>query len=350
MVDNINGIDDEQLAPSNQEIEDCVRALHRKYAPKPDMDEEWKNLQTRLANIEEEQHQHSSSRRKLLLLGFSLGVAAACLVFLVFRWQLKDNLAEEPFVAFKATSGNDDIVIQNGEQLTRLEKGASFDCRKLSRPTEKVEELVALSTPRGKDCTVTLSDGSTVHLNADSKIQFPREFQGSQRVVTLEGEAYFQVTKSPDKPFIVKSQYFTTLVHGTTFNMRAYSGSDASVVLIEGSVSVKDNQTSAIRSIRPGQKVQWQKGNGLAVSEVDTYPYEQWQQGFFYFDNARLYDIMQDLGHWYNVNIIFKDTRKMNLRLHFVADRNQSVDEAIRNLNDLNLVHVEHSGEDIIIY
>ena len=218
----------------------------------------------------------------------------------------------------------------------------------LDKPAEKVTpaQLMALSVPRGQDYHLTLADGTQVWLNAESRLEFPDRFNGNTREVRLSGEAYFEVKKDAKRPFIVHSDYLTTRVLGTSFNVRVYSSRDAAVTLVKGRVQVKAGNEAQI--LAPGQQASL-AGSKLAVKAVDTYPVTQWKEGFFYFDNQSLFSIMQDLARWYGVNVSFDDTSKMNVRLHFVVERSKSLREAVANLNALGVAHVEVDGNMVVI-
>ena len=92
---------------------------------------------------------------------------------------------------------------------------------------EKPVKSNELVIPRGGENTVILADGTTVHLNAGSKLTYPVRFAGKRRVVALEGEAYFDVVKDETRPFIVQTHLGEVTVLGTAFNINAYT--DASV-------------------------------------------------------------------------------------------------------------------------
>ena len=205
---------------------------------------------------------------------------------------------------------------------------------------------MALSIPRGHDYHLTLADGTQVWLNAESRLEFPDRFNGNTREVRLEGEAYFEVKRDAKRPFIVHTDYLTTRVLGTAFNVRARSRRDASVTLVSGRVQVGAGDLAKVLS--PGEQAAL-SGSQLAVKSVDTYPIIQWKEGFFYFDNQSLFFIMQELARWYGVNVSFDDTSKMQVRLHFVVERSKSLREAIANLNALGVVHAEIEGNMVII-
>lgn len=340
-----------------QELQDIESALHREYVQKPDVHAEWEKVKSNVdlndnVNYEAQLKDYPSKARITHLWSFLSGVAAAAIIF--FLITLFNNRQEEDTktYVFSANQNTKEVLLSDGSEEMKVVSEKALDYQSSSQETisdKKVsaEKLLALTTPRGKDYHVKLSDGTEVWMNADSKLEFPEHFTGNQRKVKLQGEAYFQVAKDTDHPFIVETEYFNTTVLGTTFNVKAYSAKDANIVLIEGSVEVTVGKHSKL--LNPNQQAIVNPSGTITLRKVDTYPYIQWREGFFYFENQTLFEIMQELGRWYNVNIAFDDPDKMNLRLHFVANRSQSLEEAIRNMNDLGEAEIEFTGDAVII-
>lgn len=318
------------------------RALNREYAPKPDVKAEWERMSCRLGIRQVSHH------RRNMVLSFLAGIAATIAVIVVFNLFTGTTPAnqESPYF-FTAKEQSSEVLLTTPDGKSQV---APTDGRltmaSASASTTATPKMCCITTPRGKDYELTLPDGSRVWINADSRLEFPERFVGSSRTVRLEGEAYFEVSKDPKHPFIVNTDYFTTRVLGTTFNLNAYSLKTASIVLVEGSVSVSAGKNEV--QLNPGQ--QFAMANGRpAIQDVDPYPFVQWREGFFYFDNSTLYEIMQSLGRWYNVNIAFDSPAKMELRLHFVADRKSSLREAIRNLNTLGAVEISYENDVVTV-
>ena len=345
-----------QQEMTSRELQDIESALHREYVRKPDVQAEWNRLQERLEveneDTEEEQETVSKGYQIRHLWSFMAGMAAAAAIFFVLT--LFNNKGEETnnTYVFSANQNNKEVLLSDGSNKMEVVSGKQLDYKASEtddvNKRETAEKLLAVTTPRGKDYHLTLADGTQVWMNADSKLEFPKHFKGSQRKVKLQGEAYFEVVKDAQHPFIVETEYFNTTVLGTSFNIKAYTPKDANIVLIEGSVKVGITGTETI--LRPGQQASLNaKHSTLNIKEVDTYPYTQWREGFFYFEDQSLFEIMQELGRWYNVNIAFDDPQKMNLRLHFVCKRSNSLSEAIKNMNDLGVVNVELTKDAVII-
>ena len=206
--------------------------------------------------------------------------------------------------------------------------------------------FIEIRTNPGMITSTILPDGTHVILNSNSTIVYPSHFDEKSRNVQLNGEAYFEVTKDAQHLFIVKTEYFTTTVHGTSFNVCAYSAKEAHVTLVSGSVAVKTNDGPE-EFITPGQMASLTEESAMSIKNVDIYPLIQWKEGFFYFERDRLVDIMMELGRWYNVNIVFEHEADMNRQLHFVAEHSDSLKDIVRRLNDLGIAKFK-LNKDII--
>lgn len=134
----------------------------------------------------------------------------------------------------------------------------------------------------------------------------------------MEGEAFFEVTKSDKSPFIVKANNVNVTVYGTVFNISAYSNeSKVQTTLVEGSVGVSiiNNKTLSGQKIKPGQQFIYDKGTGnIATKEVDTEKYIAWAKGMFIFENEPIENILKVMSRWYNFQFEFKDDSLKNQR------------------------------------
>jgi transmembrane sensor len=174
-----------------------------------------------------------------------------------------------------------------------------------------------VSTPKGGQYQVLLSDGTKVWLNAVSSLHFPATFPGKERTVELTGEGYFEVAKDASKPFIVKTNELSIEVLGTHFNTNAYNDeADIKVTLLEGSVkvSVVSGQLSVLK---PGQQAVFTHSarSPSDNSQLTTHPTAveeaiAWKEGFFQFSGADLPLIMRQISRWYDVEIIYEGKSK----------------------------------------
>ena len=154
-----------------------------------------------------------------------------------------------------------------------------------------------LVTPIGRQEDITLSDGTRVWLNAGSSLHFPTLFNGNQRIVEITGEAYFEVTHNPNKPFIVKVGKEEIKVLGTHFNINAYTDEgNIKTTLLQGKVLVNNKSI-----LSPGE--QFSNGN---ISKVNTDVVVDWVFGYFKFDHSDTKTIMRQLARWYDVEIKYQ--------------------------------------------
>jgi transmembrane sensor len=166
--------------------------------------------------------------------------------------------------------------------------------------------------PRGGENTIMLSDGTKVHLNAASELDFPTEFIGSQRYVSLRGEAYFDVAKDAEHPFIVHTQYGNIRVLGTTFNVKVYSEDHACyVTLVHGKVRFTASNSDS-EELLPGQQLVIAQGV-MQKRNVDVADYVSWVNGFYNFNEERLDNIMSNFEKWYNIDVVYGDQSIRNL-------------------------------------
>ncbi|QBQ40571.1 FecR family protein [Sphingobacterium psychroaquaticum] len=160
-----------------------------------------------------------------------------------------------------------------------------------------------LQTPKSAQYKVMLSDGTKVTLNAESKLIYPAHFaSGKDRIVTLSGEGYFEVSKTSDsRKFMVKTKGQLTEVLGTKFNINAYANSNKTVTtLAEGSIRVQsDNHTIVLQ---PNQQTVLKDGD-LIKQHIDATTAIGWTEGYFYFDNTNAAEIIQQIGRWYDIEV-----------------------------------------------
>lgn len=161
-----------------------------------------------------------------------------------------------------------------------------------------------LNVPKGGQFQITLSDGTKVWLNSNSSLKYPSAFSASERRVELTGEAYFEVSKNKQKPFIVETSLQKVEVLGTKFNINAYDDeSSTQTSLAEGSVRVSCNNNTAL--LRPGQQSTLTDQN-IAVRSINMDQVLDWKNGDFNFSNNNLKEIMRKISRWYNIDVIFE--------------------------------------------
>ena len=177
---------------------------------------------------------------------------------------------------------------------------------------EDMIPLQKLSVPAGQRINIELADGTVVWLNSRTSIQYPAVFNGKERKVSINGEAYFEVAHNRKQPFIVETPKGQVEVTGTKFYVEAYSDNNDFVTsLIEGSVNVtKDDK---LITLRPSQMAYLQDGN-LRIKEIEDYNVYRWREGLMCFKDKTFAEIMEKFERHYGVTIKIENKEVLNYR------------------------------------
>lgn len=198
------------------------------------------------------------------------------------------------------------IVITKDQSGELVYQAAENTQTKALPPVEKVV-MNMLATPRGGQYQIVLPDGTKVWLNSASSLRYPTAFAGNERKVELSGEAYFEVSKDPNKPFYVKTATQTVTVLGTHFNINSYADEVATkTTLLEGSVRVTGNSNGVSAKLKPGEQAV-NTVNAIEIKEnADIDEAVAWKNGKFLFRNTDLHTIMRQLSRWYDVDVEYQ--------------------------------------------
>lgn len=323
-------------------------ALSSRKAATPDVDAEWERLKARIGEREAsgsneaendgKEARKSRGARHIRLWMTAAAIFAVVLVTAGIVWltpssSIADGDGVVLYIA-EAPSWGCVTVTTSGGVRKEIAPESSRSTRHVIETEAAPDEFVIVETPVGQEITVVLPDSSTVWLWPGSSLQYPARFDASQRVVTLRGEAYFDVTSSEQSPFIVHTDYFNTRVYGTEFVIRAMGKQESGVLLLEGSVGVSTEYGKESIRLNPGQEASLSPDNGdeVIVSEFDTYPLQQWRDGMFFFEDDRLIDILKVIGRWYGISVVAYDEDVLQRRLHFVTDRTDNPADVVAAL------------------
>lgn len=203
-----------------------------------------------------------------------------------------------------------------------------------------------VSTPAATTTLVTLSDGTKVMLNANSTLEYPASFDDAEvREVRLKGEAHFEVTKNPHRPFVVRAGEMQTQVLGTIFDVKAYRKDAPKVTLMQGKVKVSNADTEV--EMRPGQTATLQ-ADKIVVSKASPSA-SDWLEGDFDMDQVTLAEAMSDIGAWYNKTVVFQSQANMGKLIHFRFSRRASLQEIITALNEMGVAKVRIEKGKIMV-
>lgn len=192
-----------------------------------------------------------------------------------------------------------------------------------------------LYVPKGGTYQITLGDGTQVWLNSDSRLKYPSRFSETERIVELEGEAFFAVSPLRTKdnqsvPFLVKSKGQSVEVIGTQFNVNAYAEqSYMKTTLLEGKVNVIVANKKV--SLKPGQQARTDD-KGVKVEQVNPQYFIAWKEGVFSFDGKSFAETMEEIGRWYNLSIEYR-SKVPDVELIGDAYRNQNINLVLQLLD-----------------
>jgi len=193
-------------------------------------------------------------------------------------------------------------VIQQGATAVRQQNGQLLYA---SQGSDESVRYNKLSTPRGGQFSIVLPDGTKVWLNSASALRYPTAFTGGQRVVELQGQAYFEVAQNAAQPFKVMVGAMEVQVLGTRFDVMAYPDeATVNTTLLSGSVQVKEG--AALQLLRPGQQaVLRHSDHVITVRTADVRKAVAWKEGLFVFNNMTLPAILREVARWYDVEIVY---------------------------------------------
>ena len=201
----------------------------------------------------------------------------------------------------------------------------------------KAEELVVASAAHGQVRVMLLPDGTKVWLNQSSVLKYPRAFEGKERHVYLDGEAYFEVARNHEKPFMVKSPAMDVRVLGTSFNIKCRpDNSFAETTLIEGEVEVKDKSDKGRITLLPGQKAVLNRVTGrMQVKQVDPKMEIVWHNDLIPFEKSSIFQIAAALERFYGVKIILSPDVDSTNTYSGVLKKKDNIESVL-----LSLIHI----------
>lgn len=222
--------------------------------------------------------------------------------------------------------------------------------------TANVEKAVTevmyntVEIPRGGEYRLELADGTKVWLNAATELRFPVNFAGDAREVYLKGEAYFQVKRDEEHPFMVHTSMGVVEVLGTSFNVRDYEEEREVVTTLEtGKVIYVSGNSKEKVMLKPGYQALEKEASPVKVRKVNPVQYIGWREGKYVFEDVALEDIMQTLGRWYDIDVVYADSTVK--KLHFTGDleRYESINVFLSFIETGGDVKFKTEGKTIII-
>ncbi len=190
----------------------------------------------------------------------------------------------------------------------------------------------------GTQTKISLSDGSTVWLNSGSRLRFPNSFENQEfRNVELKGEGYFEVSKNPNQPFVVRAKELDIKVLGTSFNVNAYDDDHVQVALLEGKVSLMKNtreNSQELLQLKPNEVADYRNDESKVylkkVDRIDSYA--AWTEGKIVLQDVSMEELIDRLSKLYNVDFKVKSPNLWNNHFTGTFD-NPSLDQVLKYLS-----------------
>ena len=279
-------------------------------------------------NIEQMREERLALRRRRVVRRLFYGAASMALVvalsavFLMRREKPVSQVSSLP--AELAWGQMPVLVLPNGEKRVLPQndtavcwQGQGGDIRIDSRTlimngdvqSKEAEEPVyyTMNIPYGGEYSLVLPDGTKIYLNAGTSLRYPNHFCGDSREIFLSGEAYLEVARDEEKPFIVRTSEVDIRVLGTVFNINAYpDGEYVRTTLVTGKVEARCGEERIL--MEPGMQVAYNKAMRQAdYFPVDVHLFTSWKDGYYDFEEMSLGELMQVLSRWYDVKVEFAE-------------------------------------------
>jgi transmembrane sensor len=347
------------------ELKELLDGIWEATAPDENYDQEFWNAQ--LAEIREKNAKLESKKSKYSGFPFIRIAAAAAVAMMILGaglFYFNGKYGSSQLVTFTkdipAGRSGATLTLANGKKIhintaavgqlaeesgVRISKTADGKIiYTLLESNDGVLEYNTLETQNGEQTQVILPDQSLVFLNAASSLKYPSSFaKAKERIVELSGEAYFEVSKDKEHPFIVKSDGQQVKVLGTHFNISGYA--DEQVVrttLLEGSVNVNGNL------LKPGEQSVL-SGGSISVSQADIEQAVAWKKGEFYFDQTPLEEVMRQVARWYNVKVIYQNEGVKDQTIGGTVTRYGSVSQILKAIASVGSVHFQITDQTILV-
>ncbi|WP_321290522.1 FecR domain-containing protein [uncultured Sunxiuqinia sp.] len=250
-------------------------------------------------------------------------------------------------------SENDKIGLEESEStLSYSERGDILlnENKVIKSAQSNSQRINQLVIPYGNRSKIILSDGTTVWLNAGSRLIYPEVFGVKNREVTLYGEAFFDVSHNETKPFIVKTTDLNIRVLGTRFNVNAYPDDyTIQTTLEEGSISVKKREAGLFERelvLKPNQQYVFNRQTEASkVNRVDAQSYLIWTEGLLRFNDEQFSRIVRKVERYYNVLVSIDSPVLAREKITGKLDLSQGIDETLEYLSRVSQTNYKKENE-----
>ena len=235
-----------------------------------------------------------------------------------------------------------------GSRITKTRNGEIvYESSAAQNPSSEHAENT-ITVPAGGEYQLTLPDGTKVWINSATRLSYPVNFIGTERKVSLVGEAYFEVAKNKKMPFIVQAGETKTEVLGTHFNVMAYENEpQVKTTLLEGSVRFSSGSAQAL--IKPGQQGTAMVGvDRVRVEPADTDEAMAWKNGYFVFKHENVKSLMRRIARWYDIEVSFEGDVE-NKVFGGTFSKKKNLSELLTSLEQIGTVHFKTKGRRVTV-
>jgi transmembrane sensor len=204
-----------------------------------------------------------------------------------------------------------------------------------------------LDVPAGESYKLTLSDGTEVWLNAATRLRFPFHFGKSTREVYVEGEAYFNVAKDAQRPFVVRTALTSVQVLGTAFNINTYHAGTVKTALVTGSVITRGKGNEK-QTLQPGIQADYGADKGFTTSHFDEEEVLAWRSGIYYYHRIPVINLIEEASRFYGVRFVLDKDKFAGKSLTGLMDRKR-LDDFLSDLKATAHIESHLSGSEITL-
>ncbi|MBF0647383.1 FecR family protein [Dysgonomonas sp. GY75] len=291
----------------------CIKDLNKDLLDDDSVRKIWNNIQ--------KTNSKRTFRTKIAYITISSLVAASIALLIFFRFSSfspTQDIEEQGIKSFAyentlatSTTTEAQLILSDNKiiALSDQESVISYDSTSIkvnSQETLKKEKSAIfnqLIIPKGKRSFLTLSDGTRIWINSDTRVVFPAEFKGDKREIFVDGEIYIDVQPDKQKPFIVRTNDIDIKVLGTKFNVQAYSSDiQKRIVLKSGSIKLFSETNNKEILMQPNEMFELADGRGN-ITKVNADIYTSWIDGIYICENERLDVILTRISRYYGVEI-----------------------------------------------
>lgn len=297
-------------------------------------------------------------RRKIMILFFRVSVVAAIFIVGLFGSNyLKNSQQTEAPVSFFseiAPSKNlPTIVLADGKQIVLTEafqnKNVEIITNTQAMPKNQEFSENTIIVPRGTTFRFILPDSTAVTLNSGSELTYPTNYSMTNRHVRLQGEAYFEVTKS-GSPFTVTVNDLKVKVYGTKFNVEGYASETIKTFLVQGSIGLRFRDNDEVLLLPNEVALTNISDENTVVKKGSAEKYLSWINGYFMYDNEPLIDVINDLSKFYDVEFIIENDSIVRQRTVASFDRNKSLIKILNMLEKATGIQFRQEERRFYIY